>query len=104
MGRYAFLILKIVTYNIGKWDKWTICTTHSHFTLVQGRHDECYRTRTFHQKQGEKGEKVGNRIPAKEKGSLGNKACIETEKKIVCKVEKTETGRTEIKEGNRGTR
>ena len=39
-------------------------------------------------KQGGKGEKVGNRIPAKEKGSWGNKACIETEEEIVCKVEK----------------
>ena len=29
---------------------------------------------------------------------------IETEEEIVCKVEKTETGRTEIKEGIRGTR
>ena len=63
------LFRKRATYNIGKWDKWTICITHSHFTLAQGRHDECYRTRTFCHKQGEKGEKVGNRIPAKEKGS-----------------------------------
>ena len=54
-------------------------------------------------KQGEKGEKVGNRIPAKEKGSWGNKACIETEEEIVCKVEKTETGIREIKEWIRGT-
>ena len=104
MGRYAFLILKIVTYNTGKGDKWTICITHSYFTLAECRHDECYRTRTFCCKQGGKSEKVGKRIPAKEKGSLGNKAGIETEEETVCKVEKTGTGRTEIKEGIRGTR
>ena len=40
----------------------------------------------------------------KKKVVEGNKACIETEEEIVCKVEKTETGRTEIKEGIRGTR
>ena len=99
MGRYAFLILKIVTYNTGKGDKWTICITHSHFTLAEGRHDECYRTRTFFANKEEKVKKLEIEYQQKKKEVEETRQVLKLRKKLYARLRKQKQEEQRLRKG-----